>query len=94
MGREVASNLSFALQYLQKDSTVRFLSYFNPQTGLARRALFCERLGRLMVKLTGSRQRSAVAIVDIEQLNTINDSFGRHTGDLLLQHVADTLERS
>jgi PAS domain S-box-containing protein/diguanylate cyclase (GGDEF)-like protein len=93
MLREMAANLSFALQYLQKDSTVRFLSYFNPQTGLARRALFCERLGRLMAKQTGGRQRSAVAIVDIEQLNTINDSFGRHTGDLLLQHVADRLRQ-
>lgn len=90
---ELAANLSFAVQYLQKDSTVRFLSYFNPQTGLARRALFCERLGRLMTKSTGGKQRSAVAIVDIEQLSTINDSFGRHTGDLLLQHIADRLRR-
>jgi PAS domain S-box-containing protein/diguanylate cyclase (GGDEF)-like protein len=94
MLREVAANLSFALQYLLKDSTVRFLSYFNPQTGLARRSLFCERLGRLMAKsTTGARQPVAVAIVDIEQLSIINDSFGRHTGDLLLQHVADRLRR-
>lgn len=93
MLRELAANLSFAVQYLQKDSTVRFLSYFNPQTGLARRALFCERLGRLMGKSARGPQRSAVAIVDIEQLSIINDSFGRHTGDLLLQHVADRLRR-
>ena len=93
MLRELAANLSFAVQYLQKDSTVRFLSYFNPQTGLARRSLFCERLGRLMSKSARGPQRSAVAIVDIEQLSIINDSFGRHTGDLLLQHVADRLRR-
>jgi PAS domain S-box-containing protein/diguanylate cyclase (GGDEF)-like protein len=93
MLRELAANLSFAVQYLQKDSTVRFLSYFNPQTGLARRALFCERLGRLMGKSARGSQRNAVAIVDIEQLSVINDSFGRHTGDLLLQHVADRLRR-
>ncbi|HKR36065.1 MAG TPA: EAL domain-containing protein [Steroidobacteraceae bacterium] len=93
MLRELAANLSFAVQYLQKDSTVRFLSYFNPQTGLARRALFCERLGRLMGKSARGPQRSAVAIVDIEQLSIINDSFGRHIGDLLLQHVADRLRR-
>ncbi len=93
MLRELAANLSFAVQYLQKDSTVRFLSYFNPQTGLARRSLFCERLGRLMGKYARGPQRSAVAIVDIEQLSIINDSFGRHTGDLLLQHVADRLRR-
>ncbi|HKU16463.1 MAG TPA: EAL domain-containing protein [Steroidobacteraceae bacterium] len=91
MLREVAANLSFAVQYLQKDSTVRFLSYFNPQTGLARRSLFCERLGRMLDKPPGRQRTVAVAIVDIEQLSVINDSFGRHVGDLLLQHVADRL---
>ncbi|HEY4366785.1 MAG TPA: EAL domain-containing protein [Steroidobacteraceae bacterium] len=93
MLREMAANLSFALQYLQKDSTVRFLSYFNPQTGLARRSLFCERLGRLLDSSTDRHSKIAVAIVDIEQLSVINDSFGRHTGDLLLQHVADRLRQ-
>ena len=89
MLREVAANLSFALQYLQKDRTARFLAHFNPHTGLARRPLFCERVARL---LSGGR-RLAVAVVDVEQLSVINDSFGRHTGDSLLQHVADRLRR-
>jgi diguanylate cyclase (GGDEF)-like protein len=89
MLREVAANLSFALQYLQKDRTVRYLAHFNPQTGLARRALFCERVARLLA----SGGRAAVAIVDIEQLSVINDSFGRHTGDALVQHVAERLRR-
>ena len=33
MLREVAANLSFALQYLQRDSAVQFLSYFDALTG-------------------------------------------------------------
>ena len=89
MLREVAANLSFALQYLQKDRTVRFLSHFNPHTGLARRSLFCERVARLLA----SGRRLAVAVVDVEQLSVINDSFGRHTGDHLLQQVAERLRR-
>jgi diguanylate cyclase (GGDEF)-like protein len=93
MLREVAANLSFAMQYLQKDSAVHFLSYFDPHTGLAKRALFCERLGRVLARLGTSQCRRAVAVVDVEQLSVINDSFGRHIGDLLLQHVADRLRR-
>jgi diguanylate cyclase (GGDEF)-like protein len=93
MLREVAANLSFALQYLQKDSAVHFLSYFDPHTGLAKRALFCERLGRLLTRNSSSQCRRAVAVIDIEQLSVINDSFGRHMGDLLLEHVADRLRR-
>lgn len=91
MLREVASNLSFALQYSQKDSRVRFLSHFDAQTGLAKRSLFCERIGRRIAQLNPSDPRLAIAIIDIEHLSVINDSFGRHTGDLLLQHVAERL---
>jgi diguanylate cyclase (GGDEF)-like protein len=93
MLREVSGNLSFALQYLQQDTRVRFLSHFDPQTGLARRPLFCDRIARQLSHPAGRRSRYVVAIIDIERLSLINDSFGRRTGDLLLQHVADRLKR-
>jgi diguanylate cyclase (GGDEF)-like protein len=90
---EVASNLSFALQYLDKRDEVRFLSYFDPLTGLAKRALFCERVGRLLGGAgEGASPRPSVLVFDLEQLSTLNDAFGRHVGDLLLQCVADRLK--
>jgi diguanylate cyclase (GGDEF)-like protein len=88
---EVAANLSFALQYLNKQDAVHFLSYFEPLTGLAKRALFCERLNRLLTRGTESLPRLAVTVFDIAHLSVINDSFGRHAGDRLLQCVADRL---
>jgi PAS domain S-box-containing protein/diguanylate cyclase (GGDEF)-like protein len=93
MLRELIANLSFALQYLHKEDEVRFLSYFDPLTGLAKRSLFCERLVRALEPRIGRRGTPAVAVLDIEQLSSINDSFGRHAGDLLLQQVADRLKR-
>ena len=93
MLRELVANLSFALQYLHKEDEVRFLSYFDPLTGLAKRGLFCERLVRSLEPRIGRRGTPAVAVLDIEQLSSINDSFGRHAGDLLLQQVADRLKR-
>lgn len=93
MLREVAGNLSFALQFLQKDNTVKFLSHFDSQTGLAKRSLFCERLSRLINHPAGRRSRFAVAVIDVERLSLINDSYGRRTGDLLLQHISDRLKR-
>jgi diguanylate cyclase (GGDEF)-like protein len=89
---EVASNLSFALQYLDKQEAVHFLSYFEPLTGLAKRALFCERLSRLLTRGTDSLPRLEVTVFDVAHLSVINDSFGRHTGDRLLQCVADRLK--
>ncbi|MGC1458185.1 MAG: EAL domain-containing protein [Steroidobacteraceae bacterium] len=89
--REIAGNLSFALQYLQKDSKVRLLSHFDPRTGLAKRPLFCDRLSRLLSDPANQSARLAVSVIDIERMSLINDSYGRRIGDLLLQHVADRL---
>ncbi len=93
MLRELVANLSFALQYLHKEDEVRFLSYFDPLTGLAKRGLFCERLVRALEPRIGRRGTPAVVVLDIEHLSSLNDSFGRHAGDLLLQQVADRLKR-
>ncbi len=89
---EVTANLSFALQYLDKQDAVHFLAYFDPLTGLAKRALFCERIGRLLGRSDRRLPRLAVNVFDIDHLSVINDRFGRHVGDRLLQCVADRLK--
>ncbi|HUN72007.1 MAG TPA: EAL domain-containing protein [Steroidobacteraceae bacterium] len=94
MLQEVAANLSFALQYLYKEDTVRFLSYFDPVTGLAKRSLFCERLARSLGRNAGQTQEVVVVAFDVERLGAINDSLGRHVGDRVLQFVADALRRN
>ncbi|MDB6088309.1 MAG: hypothetical protein JWN85_1093 [Gammaproteobacteria bacterium] len=89
---EVAANLSFALQYLHKEDAVRFLSYFDPLTGLAKRTLFCERLARVLSRHAGETPEVLVVAFNIARLGVINDSFGRHVGDLVVQFVADGLK--
>ncbi|MEA3109566.1 MAG: hypothetical protein QOI88_4171 [Gammaproteobacteria bacterium] len=91
--REVAANLSFALQYLQREDAVHFLSYFDALTGLAKRRLFCDRLGRRLASRVGPEARPAIVVFDIERLGVVNDSAGRHVGDALLQHVSDRLRQ-
>jgi diguanylate cyclase (GGDEF)-like protein len=85
---EVAANLSYALQYFEKESAVQFLSYFDPLTGLANRSLFCERLATR----AAHEPQPAIAVLDIEHLSIINASYGRRAGDRLLQEIADRLK--
>ncbi len=47
---ELTANISFALQYLEKDEAVHFLSYFDSLTGLAKRPLFCQRLAQTLAQ--------------------------------------------
>jgi len=89
---EVAANLSFALQYFEKETAVQFLSFFDPLTGLAKRALLCERLAGRLLARQAEEPQPAVAVLDVEHLSIINDSYGRHAGDHLLQKVADRLK--
>ncbi len=70
---------------------MRFLSHFDPQTGLARRALFCERV-REEIAAAGN-VRLIVVIMDVRSLSAINDSFGRQVGDLLLRQIAERLKK-
>jgi diguanylate cyclase (GGDEF)-like protein len=88
---EVAANLSFALQYFEKEDAVQFLSYFDSLTSLAKRVLFCERLASRLTVRQAEEAQPAVAMVDIEHLSIINDSYGRHAGDHLLRMIADRL---
>jgi diguanylate cyclase (GGDEF)-like protein len=93
MLRDLARSLSFGLQYVHRDIRTRFLSNFHPQTGLARRALFCDRLRELVATDAARADRLAVVVIDVRKLGAINDSFGRHAGDLLLRQVAEALKR-
>jgi diguanylate cyclase (GGDEF)-like protein/PAS domain S-box-containing protein len=91
--QELTANLSFALQYLERQSAVHFLSYFDQLTGLAKRSLFCERLTQRLAQRLGPEVRPAVIVLDLERLGLVNDSAGRHVGDGLLQLVAGRLRR-
>jgi diguanylate cyclase (GGDEF)-like protein len=91
--QEMVANLSFALQYLHKDSALRYLSYFDPLTDLANRTLFCERVARLIAPTPNPAAETVVVALNVQCLSLINDSFGHHIGDLLLQCVADRLRQ-
>ncbi len=90
MLRAMGRSLSFGLQYVNRDSRMRFLSYFDPLTGLARRSLFCE---RVRDQIAAARERPhIVVLMDIRRMSAINDSFGRDSGDQLLRKIADRLK--
>jgi diguanylate cyclase (GGDEF)-like protein len=84
---EMSANLGFALQYLQKDEAIHYLSYFDSLTGLAKRQLFCQRLTQRLEATPEGKSRT-VCVFDLQKLGAINDSLGRHSGDRLLEQIA------
>jgi len=89
---ELTANLTFALQYLEKDEAVHFLSYFDRLTGLAQRPLFCQRLAQTLdAEAGGSR---TVVVFDVQKLGAINDTLGRYVGDRLIETIAARLKQT
>lgn len=86
---DVAEDVGFSLQYYDKEEAVRFLSWFDPLTQLARRELFCERFGRELKSAPESG--ATVLILDLERLGFVNDSLGREVGDELICAAANRL---
>jgi PAS domain S-box-containing protein/diguanylate cyclase (GGDEF)-like protein len=91
---ELTFNLGFALQYLEKDEAVQFLSYFDSLTGLAKRSIFCQRLAQLLNSEAQAGSTRAVVAFDVQQLGAINDSLGRYVGDRLLENIAARLKEA
>jgi diguanylate cyclase (GGDEF)-like protein len=91
---EMTANLSFGLQYLEKDEAVHFLSYFDSLTGLAKRSLFCQRLAERFTADTSDAGGQAIVVFDVQKLGAINDSLGRFVGDRLIESIAARLKQT
>ena len=85
---ELTANLCFALQYLDKDEALHFLAYFDSLTGLAKRQLFCQRLGQMLAPGASNGRSVTVLVFDVQKLGMVNDSLGRYAGDRLIEEIA------
>ncbi|MET1255103.1 putative bifunctional diguanylate cyclase/phosphodiesterase [Aliikangiella maris] len=64
------------------------LAFYDSLTGLPNRALCIERLQHLILQAKRNNVLLGVLFIDLDHFKTINDSFGHHAGDLVLQQVA------
>ena len=90
--QDIMKTLSAALRAQGHAEAAQFLASFDPLTGLAQRALLCERLDQVLRASTDPQRPPAVAVFDVHHLSHINDSYGRRVGDLVLRAVAERLK--
>ena len=88
---ELVSNISLAIENLEKQKRLDYLAYYDPVTGLANRTLFLDRLSQQLRGAATGGHQIAVFLFDLERFKNINDSLGRAAGDALLKQVADWL---
>ena len=91
---ELAGDISFAIDHIDKQERLDYVAYYDALTGLANRALFHERLQQSVVNANEPGRKLALVLLDIERFKTINDTLGRQAGDALLKDVAARLSGS
>jgi diguanylate cyclase (GGDEF)-like protein/PAS domain S-box-containing protein len=89
---ELAGDVSFALDHIEKAQRLDYISYYDPLTGLPNRTLFHERLKLQLEDAARGAQRVALQILDIQRFKTINDTLGRQAGDALLAELAKRMQ--
>ena len=91
---ELASDIGFALDHLDKEDRLSYLAYYDEITGLPNRTLFLERMGQHLRPREGARALLGIALIDISRFRLVNDTLGRQVGDDLLKQVAQRLQRA
>lgn len=90
---ELAGDVSFALDYIEKEERLNYLAYYDALTGLPNRRLFLDRVHHQLLQMSAGGV-VAMLVLNLERFTNINNTFGRHVGDALLKLVAERLAKT
>ncbi|MBI3045407.1 MAG: EAL domain-containing protein [Betaproteobacteria bacterium] len=88
---ELAGDITFALQTIEKQEKLDYLSYYDVLTGLPNRMFFLEHVSQALHAARQSSSQLALVLGDIRRFRMINDTLGRHAGDDVLKQVSGRL---
>lgn len=91
---ELAGDISFALDHIEKSERLNYLAYYDAVTGLANRTLFLERLALQVAAAAREGHRLALVIEHLDRFDAIQDMLGRSASEDLTRQLADRLTRT
>ncbi|MGH1537794.1 MAG: putative bifunctional diguanylate cyclase/phosphodiesterase [Gammaproteobacteria bacterium] len=69
------------------------LAFHDALTGLPNRSLFTDRLQRAIAEAERKKESIVVMFIDLDDFKKVNDSFGHHVGDKVIQGAALRLKK-
>jgi len=89
-----SSSPRWEVRVAQQRAWARHFACHDLLTGLPRRTVLMERLEASLGQAARRDRHVALVLVEVGQLETIRNRFGRPAGDAVLQQVAESLARS
>jgi diguanylate cyclase (GGDEF)-like protein len=76
----------------QAIQALRSMAHYDFLTGLPNRHLLRERIHHSAYLAQQNDRKSAICFIDLDGFKAINDTYGHHTGDMLLKEVAERIK--
>lgn len=81
-------------ELIASEARSKHLAYHDVLTRLPNRALLFERMAPMLASAGTPGNAVAVICVDLDRFKAVNDTYGHHAGDLLIEEVAERLRRT
>ncbi|MDP1707664.1 MAG: EAL domain-containing protein [Gammaproteobacteria bacterium] len=89
---EMAGDISFTMDKLEKEERLNYLAYYDVITGLPNRALLQDRVEQRIGAAYRDHKVFPVVMFNLNRFRSINETLGRQVGDDLLRQVAQRLQ--
>jgi diguanylate cyclase (GGDEF)-like protein len=76
----------------QAIQALRSMAHYDFLTGLPNRHLLRERIHHSVYLSQRNKKKSAICFIDLDGFKAINDTYGHHTGDMLLKEISDRIK--
>jgi diguanylate cyclase (GGDEF)-like protein/PAS domain S-box-containing protein len=89
--KEVASDISFAINNLTKNQQLKYLTHYDSITDLPNRLLMTDRLKQALSQCDREHSLASILYIDIDRFKQVNDSLGHTGGDEVLRQVTQRI---
>jgi diguanylate cyclase (GGDEF)-like protein len=87
----ISDEVALGIERKKSEDKIHFLAYYDHLTGLPNRYFFKELLKRSIEYASRYKHSYAIALIDLDDFNRINDTLGHDVGDEMLKVVSSRL---